>query len=37
MWLAAQTFAVSWLMATISTSDLMVALVQTSTTLPVFI
>ncbi|PBB40086.1 MFS transporter [Mesorhizobium sp. WSM3866] len=32
-----QTVAVSWLMATISTSDVMVALVQTSTTLPVFI
>ncbi|MDX8503472.1 MFS transporter [Mesorhizobium sp. VK4C] len=46
IWLAAQvsslgwlfqTVAVSWLMATISTSDVMVALVQTSTTLPVFI
>ncbi|MFD2054773.1 MFS transporter [Mesorhizobium calcicola] len=32
-----QTVAVSWLMATISTSDVMVALVQTSTTLPVFL
>ncbi|WP_036263929.1 MFS transporter [Mesorhizobium sp. WSM2561] len=32
-----QTVAISWLMATISTSDVMVALVQTSTTLPVFI
>ncbi|MER8766253.1 MFS transporter [Mesorhizobium sp. M0968] len=32
-----QTVAVSWLMATISTSEVMVALVQTSTTLPVFI
>ncbi|RRH92161.1 MFS transporter [Mesorhizobium tamadayense] len=32
-----QTVAVSWLMATISPSDVMVALVQTSTTLPVFI
>ncbi|RAZ83036.1 MFS transporter [Mesorhizobium hawassense] len=46
IWLAAQvsglgwlfqTVAVSWLMATITTSDVMVALVQTSTTLPVFI
>ncbi|KAA3441618.1 MFS transporter [Mesorhizobium sp. SARCC-RB16n] len=46
IWLAAQvsslgwlmqTVAISWLMATISTSDVMVALVQTSTTLPVFI
>ncbi|OBQ86538.1 hypothetical protein A9K71_17705 [Mesorhizobium sp. WSM3873] len=46
IWLAAQvsslgwlfqTVAVSWLMATISTSDVMVALVQTFTTLPVFI
>ncbi|RWA88230.1 MAG: MFS transporter [Mesorhizobium sp.] len=46
IWLAAQlsglgwlfqTVAVSWLMATISTSDVMVALVQTSTTLPVFV
>ncbi|PWJ88225.1 transmembrane secretion effector [Mesorhizobium loti] len=32
-----QTVAISWLMATISTSDVMVALVQASTTLPVFI
>ncbi|CDX53853.1 putative TRANSMEMBRANE EFFLUX PROTEIN [Mesorhizobium plurifarium] len=32
-----QTVAVSWLMATISTSDVMVALVQASTTLPVFV
>ncbi|MET3523980.1 MFS transporter [Mesorhizobium abyssinicae] len=32
-----QTVAVSWLMATISNSEVMVALVQTSTTLPVFI
>ncbi|MER9178258.1 MFS transporter [Mesorhizobium sp. M0955] len=32
-----QTVAISWLMATISTSDVMVALVQTSTTLPVFV
>ncbi|BCG97346.1 hypothetical protein MesoLj131a_62100 [Mesorhizobium sp. 131-2-1] len=32
-----QTVAVSWLMATISSSDVMVALVQASTTLPVFI
>lgn len=32
-----QTVAVSWLMATISPSNLMVALVQTSTTLPTFI
>ncbi|CDX18235.1 putative TRANSMEMBRANE EFFLUX PROTEIN [Mesorhizobium plurifarium] len=32
-----QTVAVGWLMATISSSDVMVALVQTSTTLPVFI
>lgn len=31
-----QTVAISWLMATISTSDVMVALVQASTTLPVF-
>ncbi|KUM26650.1 MFS transporter [Mesorhizobium loti] len=46
VWLAAQvssfgwlvqTVAVSWLMATISTSDVMVALVQTSTTLPIFV
>ncbi|PAP98623.1 MFS transporter (plasmid) [Mesorhizobium mediterraneum] len=46
IWLAAQvsslgwlfqTVAVSWVMATISSSDVMVALVQTSTTLPVFI
>ncbi|RWO43558.1 MAG: MFS transporter [Mesorhizobium sp.] len=46
IWLAAQvsslgwlmqTVAISWLMATISTSDVMVALVQASTTLPVFI
>ncbi|AZO18887.1 MFS transporter [Mesorhizobium sp. M2A.F.Ca.ET.043.05.1.1] len=46
VWLAAQvsslgwlfqTVAVSWLMATISSSDVMVALVQASTTLPVFI
>lgn len=32
-----QTVAISWLMATISTSDVMVALVQASTTLPVFV
>ncbi|MCK1721287.1 MFS transporter [Bradyrhizobium sp. 141] len=32
-----QTVAVSWLMATISTSDLMVALVQASSTLPAFL
>ncbi|MER9560334.1 MFS transporter [Mesorhizobium sp. M0323] len=32
-----QTVAISWLMATISTSDVMVALVQASTTLPTFI
>lgn len=32
-----QTVAIAWLMATISTSDLMVALVQSSSTLPVFI
>lgn len=32
-----QTVAIGWLMATISTSDLMVALVQASSTLPVFI
>ncbi|ESZ23978.1 hypothetical protein X733_32435 [Mesorhizobium sp. L2C067A000] len=32
-----QTVAISWLMATISTSDLMVALVQASSTLPAFI
>ncbi|RUV82793.1 MULTISPECIES: MFS transporter [unclassified Mesorhizobium] len=32
-----QSVAVSWLMATISTSDVMVALVQASTTLPVFL
>ncbi|TIU66108.1 MAG: MFS transporter, partial [Mesorhizobium sp.] len=46
VWLAAQvsslgwlfqTVAVSWLMATISRSDVMVALVQASTTLPVFL
>lgn len=32
-----QTVAVSWLMATISTSDVMVALVQASSTLPAFL
>ncbi|WP_456835902.1 MULTISPECIES: MFS transporter [unclassified Bradyrhizobium] len=32
-----QTVAIGWLMATSSTSDLMVALVQASSTLPVFI
>ncbi|PBB58178.1 MULTISPECIES: MFS transporter [Mesorhizobium] len=32
-----QTVAISWLMATISTSDLMVALVQASSSLPAFI
>lgn len=32
-----QTVAVSWLMASISTSDLMVALVQASSTLPAFL
>ncbi|MER9597930.1 MFS transporter [Mesorhizobium sp. M0047] len=32
-----QTVAVSWLMATISNSDVMVALVQASTTFPIFI
>lgn len=32
-----QTVAIGWLMATISTSDLMVALVQASSTLPSFI
>lgn len=32
-----QTVAISWLMATISTSDVMVALVQASTTLPIFV
>jgi MFS family permease len=32
-----QTVAISWLMATISTSDVMVALVQASTTLPTFL
>lgn len=32
-----QTVAVSWLMATISTSDLLVALVQASSTLPTFL
>lgn len=32
-----QTVAVSWLMVTISTSDLMVALVQASSTLPAFL
>ncbi len=32
-----QTVAISWLMATISTSDLMVALVQASSNLPAFI
>ncbi|QKC86788.1 MFS transporter [Mesorhizobium sp. NZP2077] len=32
-----QSVAISWLMATISTSDLMVALVQASSTLPAFI
>lgn len=32
-----QTVAIAWLMATTSTSDLMVALVQASSTLPVFI
>lgn len=32
-----QTVAIGWLMATISTSDLLVALVQTSSTLPAFI
>ncbi|AZO75604.1 MFS transporter [Mesorhizobium sp. M1D.F.Ca.ET.043.01.1.1] len=46
VWLAAQvsslgwlfqTVAVSWLMATTSRSDVMVALVQASTTLPVFL
>lgn len=31
-----QTVAISWLMATISASDLMVALVQAASTLPVF-
>ncbi len=31
-----QTVALSWLMATVSTSDLMVALVQASSTLPAF-
>jgi len=31
-----QTTAISWLMATISASDLMVALVQASSTLPAF-
>ncbi|MER8811364.1 MFS transporter, partial [Mesorhizobium australicum] len=35
-WLV-QTVAIGWLMATISASDLMVALVQASTTLPAFI
>ncbi|MDK1493734.1 MFS transporter [Sinorhizobium sp. 7-81] len=35
-WLV-QTVAISWMMATISASDLMVALVQASTTLPAFI
>ncbi|MBY5571611.1 MFS transporter [Rhizobium leguminosarum] len=35
-WLV-QTVAISWLMATTSASDLMVALVQASTTLPAFI
>ncbi|MGX9148323.1 MFS transporter [Mesorhizobium sp. 128a] len=46
IWLAAQVanvgwlmqaVAISWLMATISTSDVMVALVQASTTLPTFV
>lgn len=32
-----QTVAIGWIMATISSSDLMVALVQTATTLPAFI
>ncbi|RFB86010.1 hypothetical protein B5K08_25000, partial [Rhizobium leguminosarum bv. trifolii] len=31
-----QTVALSWLMATVSTSDVMVALVQASSTLPAF-
>ncbi|MCW0001585.1 MFS transporter [Pararhizobium sp. YC-54] len=31
-----QTVALSWLMATICTSDIMVALVQASSTLPAF-
>lgn len=34
-WLV-QTTAISWLMATVSASDLMVALVQASSTLPAF-
>ncbi|MDX8541997.1 MFS transporter, partial [Mesorhizobium abyssinicae] len=46
VWLAAQvsslgwlfqTVAVSWLMATTSSSDVMVAVVQASTTLPIFL